>query len=83
MTSNPRRVLIIEDDPDGRADLQKMILCGSDRRYEFSEAELGATALKQVQENANTPFDCILLEYQLPDLDAQEMLAAICVTKHR
>ena len=78
MTSNPRRVLIIEDDPDGRADLQKMILCGSDRRYEFSEAELGATALKQVQENANTPFDCILLEYQLPDLDAQEMLAAIC-----
>lgn len=78
MTSNPRRVLIIEDDPDGRADLRKMILCGSDRRYEFSEAELGATALKQVHENANTPFDCILLEYQLPDLDAQEMLAAIC-----
>jgi len=78
MTSNPRRILIIEDDPDGRADLRKMILSGSDRRYEFSEAERGATALKQVQENANTPFDCILLEYQLPDLDAQEMLAAIC-----
>lgn len=78
MTSNPRRILIIEDDPDGRADLRKMILCGSDRRYEFSEAELGATALKQVQENANTPFDCILLEYHLPDLDAPEMLAAIC-----
>jgi PAS domain S-box-containing protein len=78
MTINPRRILIIEDDPDGRAELRKMILSGSDRRYEFSEAELGATALKQVQENANTPFDCILLEYHLPDLDAQEMLVAIC-----
>ena len=77
MTHNPRKILIIEDDPDGRADLRKMILCGSDRRYEFSEAELGATALKQVQENSNTPFDCILLEYHLPDLDAQEMLAAL------
>lgn len=78
MTSNPRRILIIEDDSDGRADLRKMILCGSNRRYEFSEAELGLTALKQIQENSNTPFDCILLEYHLPDLDAQEMLAAIC-----
>ena len=77
MTHNPRKILIIEDDPDGRADLRKMILCGSDRRYEFSEAELGATALKQVRENSNTPFDCILLEYHLPDLNAQEMLAAL------
>jgi len=77
MTHNPRKILIIEDDPDGRADLRKMILCGSDRRYEFSEAELGATALKQVRENSNTPFDCILLEYHLPDLDAQEMLTAL------
>lgn len=78
MTDKPRRILIIEDDPDGRADIRKMILCGTDRRYEFSEAELGATALKQIQENTNTPFDCILLEYHLPDLDAQEMLPAIC-----
>jgi len=78
MTNNPRRILIIEDDPDSRADLRKMILCGSDRRHEFSEAELGATALKLVQENSNTPFDCILLEYHLPDIDAQQMLVAFC-----
>ncbi len=78
MINNPRRILIVEDDPDSRADLRKMMLCGSDRRYEFSEAELGAIALKQVRESSNTPFDCILLEYHLPDLDAQEMLAAFC-----
>ena len=78
MTINPRRILIIEDEPEGRTELRNMILRGSDRRYEFSEAELGANALKQVQENSNTPFDCILLEYHLPDLDAQEMLASIC-----
>ena len=78
MTTNPRRILIIEDNPDSRADLRRMILSGSDRRYEFSEAELGENALKQVQENSNTPFDCILLEDHLPGLDAREMLAAIC-----
>jgi signal transduction histidine kinase len=78
MTNKPRRILIIEDDSDGLPDLRKMILCGSNRRYEFSEAELGSAALKQMQENTRTPFDCILLEYHLPDLEAQEMLAAIC-----
>ena len=78
MTNNLCRILIIEDDPDGRANLRKMILCGSNRQYEFSDAELGAIALKQVQENANTPFDCILLKDHMPDLDVQEMLTAIC-----
>ena len=78
MTNKPRRILIIEDDPDGRADLRRMVLSGSDRRFEFFEAELGATALKLVQKNSSTPFDCILLEYHLPDLDAQQMLVAFC-----
>ena len=76
MNSKSQRILIIEDDADSRADLRRMILSGSDRRYEFSEAELGATGLKLVQDSSNQPFDCVLLEYHLPDLDAQEMLVA-------
>jgi PAS domain S-box-containing protein len=78
MTNTPRRVLIIEDDLDGRADLRRMILYGSDRRYEFTEVGLGAIALKQVQASAANPFDCIILKYHLPDFDAQELLTAFC-----
>jgi PAS domain S-box-containing protein len=78
MTESILRILIIEENPICSADLREMILSGSDRQYEFQEAALGATALAQVRANRNTPFDCILLEYQLPDLDALEMLAALC-----
>jgi PAS domain S-box-containing protein len=78
MTNNPCRILIVNDDLDSRADLRKMILGGGDRLYDFSEAGLGAEALKQVRENTNTPFNCILLKYQLPDIDARAMLAALC-----
>jgi CheY-like chemotaxis protein len=77
MTKNLRRILIVENSSDSRADLCNMILRGSDRRYEFSEAELGATALKQILDNPDTPLDCILLKYHLPDLDVQEMLTGL------
>jgi CheY-like chemotaxis protein len=55
-----------------------MILEGSDRQYEFEEADLGANALKQLRASTAKPFDCILLAYCLPDFEAREMLAALC-----
>ncbi len=76
--TDSRRILIIEDDPDDLADLRKMILNGSDRRFDISVAGLGSTALKIVGENCDTPFDCILLDFHLPDIDAQEMLSKLC-----
>lgn len=54
-----------------------MILSDSYHFYEFFEANLGSVALVQVQDNAKTPFDCILLEYHLPDFDAPAMLALL------
>lgn len=78
MTQSLRKILIVEENPDYRANLRKMIVSGSDRPYEFYEAELGATALEQVQKSSNTPFDCILLDGQMPDLDASAMLSILC-----
>ena len=78
MTSNVCRILIIDADVENRADLRKMILEGSDRQYEFEEADLGANALKQLRASTAKPFDCILLAYCLPDFEAREMLAALC-----
>ncbi|MBL8373558.1 response regulator [Accumulibacter sp.] len=71
-------ILIIDDSPDDRADLRQMLLRGSDRRYRFSEAELGADGLRQLQQTREGPYDCILLDYSLPDMNAEELLAAFC-----
>ena len=71
-------ILIIDDSPDDRADLRQMLLRGSDRRYRFSEAELGADGLRQLQQTREDPYDCILLDYSLPDMNAEELLAAFC-----
>ena len=48
-------ILIIDDSPDDRADLRQMLLRGSDRRYRFSEAELGADGLRQLQQTREDP----------------------------
>ena len=78
MSSSNQRILIVEDDADSRANLKQMLLTGSDRKYEFFEAELGLSALALMQENENSPFDCVLLEDHLPDMDAAEVLVSLC-----
>ncbi len=71
-------ILLIEDSEDDRADLRQMLLRGSNRRYRFSEAALGAAGVRQVLEAEHGPVDCVLLDYALPDMDAPEVLAALC-----
>jgi len=71
-------ILLIEDSADDRADLRQMLLRGASRRYRFSEAPLGAAGVRQVLEAVDGPVDCVLLDYVLPDMDAPEVLAALC-----
>ncbi|WP_088279534.1 ATP-binding protein [Ideonella sp. A 288] len=73
-----RHVLLIDDSADDRADLRQMLLCGGHRRFRFSEAQLGAEGVHQVLEAPQGPIDCVLLDYSLPDMDAPEVLAALC-----
>lgn len=70
----PFHVLLIEDSPDDRADIRQMLLCGSQRHYKFTEAETGSAALRALREMANPP-DCILIDFNLPDMNALEILA--------
>ena len=72
--SAPFHVLIIEDSPDDRADIRQMLLRGSPRHYKFTEAETGSAALRALRETANPP-DCILLDFNLPDMNALDLLA--------
>jgi PAS domain S-box-containing protein len=70
----PFHVLLIEDSPDDRADIRQMLLRGSQRHYKFTEAETGSAALRALRGMAKPP-DCILLDFNLPDMNALEILA--------
>ncbi|RYD31134.1 MAG: response regulator, partial [Verrucomicrobiaceae bacterium] len=72
-TQEPFHILIIEDSPDDRSDIRRMLLLGSDRHYRFTEAVSGGDALKQIA-GFDRPPDCILLDFHLPDMDALEIL---------
>jgi PAS domain S-box-containing protein len=77
MTQPPRHILLIEDSAEDRADLRQMLLCGGKRRYRFSEAQLGAQGVRQVLDRTHGPVDCVLLDFDLPDMDVPEVLAAL------
>ena len=75
-TLKPWRVFIIDDNPDDCVEIRRMLLSGSERRFTFTEASTAATGISAVL-GAVPPPDCIVLDYNLPDMDAPEVLAAL------
>ena len=71
------RLLIVDDSPEDRAELRRLLLTGSERRLEFIEADSGTACLEFCQKDASGLPDCILLDYHLPDYDAPELLRAL------
>ena len=71
------RILIVDDNQDDRADLRRMLLQGSEERYRFVEAELGKTALAFLPDASGQMPDCMLLDYYLPDMETEEILAGL------
>jgi PAS domain S-box-containing protein len=78
MESARRHILLISETADDRADLRQTLLRGSNHRYRFSEASLGAEAVQRVLDRQAEPVDCVLLDYHLPDTNAHGVLAALC-----
>ena len=72
----PWCVAIIDDSPDDRADIRRMLLKGSQRRLSFIEAGTAAAGISAVL-GAVRPPDCIVLDYNLPEMDAPEVMAAL------
>lgn len=70
------RILVIDDSPDDRAEVRRLLLRGSERRYALMEAETGAAGVQTVLDAADLP-NCIVLDYNLPDMDAVEVLSAL------
>ncbi len=78
-------ILIIDDNPDDRAEFRRMLIAGSGRTCRFYEAELGATGLQIILDNqaqglsgAGPLFDCVLLDFHLPDINAAQWLPTLC-----
>lgn len=67
------RILLIDDDAVDRMSVRRA-LATSDLNYELIEAVDGTTGLDQAR---TTAFDCVLLDYRLPDVDAFELLTAL------
>ena len=68
------KVVVIDDSPDDRAEVRRLLLTGSDRRYLFIEAETGTAG---VRATLDTAPDLVVLDYNLPDMDATKVLAEL------
>jgi signal transduction histidine kinase len=66
-----RTILLVEDDPDDRMRVQRM-LRGRRRAYRVTPVNSGEEALARLA--AGERFDCVLLDYTLPDMDGAAFL---------
>ena len=71
MSEKPYRILIIEDSPEDREVYRRRIAQGREQDYLFWETGSGEEGLRLCREVVP---DCVLLDYQLPDLDGLEFL---------
>ena len=71
------RLLIINDDPEDRARLRRLLLAGSKRRWQFMEAENVAAGLRLIQNSTAGPPGCVLLVCRRHEAEAQDLLTAL------
>ncbi|MCY7369970.1 MAG: response regulator [Polaromonas sp.] len=72
----PWCVVIIDDSLEDRAEIRRLLLKGSDRRLSFIEAGTAEAGIQAVL-GAVLPPDCIMLDYNLPEMEAPDVLAAL------
>ncbi len=77
MKSDSLRVLIIDDSPEDREIMQRLLHNGAQQRFRFETAETGTAGLRACLESGAGLPDCILLDYHLPDYDAPDFLKAL------
>jgi len=74
MNRSPIRVLIVEDDVVDRLACRRAIARSPDARFTLLEAETGRQGLDMA---ATDKPDCILLDYNLPDLNGLDFLSEL------
>ena len=69
--SATRRILIVDDSPEDREAYRRLLEKSERLKCDILETDSGEDALKLCQES---DLDCVLLDYNLPDLDGLEFL---------
>jgi len=67
------RILLAEDDP-GHQSLLVAALADANAEVEVHVAGTGQEALRAVEQHGADAFDCVVVDYSLPDCDATELL---------
>jgi two-component system cell cycle response regulator len=74
VVSEPGRILVVEDDPLARSMLTRRLQAEG---HEAETAESGLQALDLLERADATPFDVVLLDIEMPELDGYETLSRI------
>ncbi len=72
------KILLVEDDP-GHQHLISESLKSTQRQVELQVVSTGRAALRAIE---NSPFDCVLMDFNLPDLCADELLPILAKDEH-
>ncbi|MDX2137587.1 MAG: PAS domain-containing protein [Chloroflexota bacterium] len=75
---DPRHVLLVEDNPEDRVLIKAFLSRIPDYQYYVTEAKTGEEMLRLCSEQS---FDCLLLDYMLPDTDGLELIAHLRATR--
>ena len=68
------RILIVDDSPEDREVYRRLLGQQAWNEYDVTEADCGEDGLEACRDH---PPDCILLDYNLPDLDGLEFLTEL------
>jgi diguanylate cyclase (GGDEF)-like protein len=69
------KVLIVDRSWDEQEAYRRLLACGDDGRYEVVAVNTGGAALSRLR---SYQPDCIVLDFDLPDMDGLEFLASLC-----
>jgi PAS domain S-box-containing protein len=72
--SRPNRILIIDDNSEDRKTYRRLIARGAEHNFVFVETDSGEEGLRLY---GSAQPDCVLLDYNLPDLNGLEFLARL------
>ena len=78
-SARPRTVLIVEDAPEDREMVERLLRRLPEASYEVRAASVGGEGLEAIRSGlaSGTPPDCVLLDFHLPDMTALEFLERV------